>query len=186
VTGLPSGDPTVPPMPPDTADLREGPDLHPDLLPLLPLVGTWRGTGKGGYPTIDDFDYGELVRFAHDGRRFLTYQSQTWLIDPDGNLIRPSHRETGFWRPGATPDTFEVLLVHPTGLMEIYAGAVRGTVQWELSSDVVARTETAKEVTGIHRLYGVVDGELLYAEDMAAVGHPLTPHLSARLTRVGG
>ena len=56
------------PIPDETADLRSGPDLHPALLPLLPLVGTWRGTGKGGYPTIEDFDYGQQVVFAHDGR----------------------------------------------------------------------------------------------------------------------
>ena len=51
---------------------------------------------------------------------------------------------------------------------------------------MVARTATAKEVTGNHRLYGIVDGALLYAVDMAAVGQPLQPHLSARLERVGG
>lgn len=174
------------PIPEDTADLRAGPDLHPALLPLLPLVGTWRGVGKGGYPTIDDFDYGQQVRFAHDGRPFLSYESRSWRLGPDGEVLRPAGREVGFWRPGANRDEFEVLLTHPTGLVEIYAGHVRGTTQWEMSSDLVARTSTAKEVTANHRLYGIVEGDLLYAVDMAAVGHPLTPHLSARLTRVGG
>lgn len=182
----PRPDPAVLPIPDEVADLRAGPDLHPALRPLLPLVGTWRGTGKGGYPTIDDFDYGQQVRFAHDGRPFLAYESRSWLLDPSGAVIRPAAREVGWWRPGAEPDRFEVLLAHPTGIVEVYAGVVRGLTQWELSSDVVARTETAKEVTANHRLYGIVDGELLYAVDMAAVGRPLTPHLSARLTRIGG
>jgi len=183
-----TGSPELPglPIPTDSADLRVGPELHPSLLPLLPLVGTWRGTGKGGYPTIDDFEYGQQVRFAHDGRPFLSYESRAWLIGPDGEVIRPAGREVGFWRAGATPDEFEVLLTHPTGLVEVYTGRVRGTVQWELSTDVVARTVTAKEVTGNHRLYGIVEGDLLYAIDMAAVGQPLTPHLSARLSRIGG
>jgi hypothetical protein len=174
------------PIPADTADLRVGPDLHPALLPLLPLVGTWRGVGKGGYPTIDDFEYGQQVRFAHDGRPFLSYESRAWRLGPDGEVLRPAGREVGFWRPGAGADEFEVLLTHPTGFVELYDGRVRSTTQWELSSDVVARTSTAKEVTANHRLYGIVDGDLLYAVDMAAVGHPLTPHLSARLTRIGG
>jgi hypothetical protein len=48
------------------------------------------------------------------------------------------------------------------------------------------RTSTAKEVSSVRRLYGIVDRALLYAQDMAAVGQPLTPHLAARLARVGG
>jgi hypothetical protein len=184
----PAALPPIPdlPIPDEVADLRVGPDLHPALRSLLPLVGTWRGTGKGGYPTIDDFDYGQQVRFAHDGRPFLAYESRTWLLDGSGAVIRPAAREVGWWRAGSEPDRFEVLLAHPTGIVEVYAGRVNGPTQWELSSDVVARTETAKEVTANHRLYGVVEGDLLYAVDMAAVGRPLTPHLSARLTRIGG
>jgi hypothetical protein len=56
----------------------------------------------------------------------------------------------------------------------------------ELVTDAVMRTSTAKEVNSGHRLFGIVEGDLLYAHDMAAMGHPLTSHLSARLLRVGG
>ena len=49
-----------------------------------------------------------------------------------------------------------------------------------------ALAPTAKEVTAGQRLFGIVDGALLYAQEMAAEGHPLTPHLSARLVRAGG
>src|SRR3954463_12369857 len=92
---------THPPIPEETADLRTGPDLHPALLPLLPLVGVWRGTGKGGYPTISDFDYGQQGVFANDGRPVLRDESRAWLLDPQtGEVIKPSHRELGWWRPG--------------------------------------------------------------------------------------
>jgi hypothetical protein len=174
------------PVPDQTADLRTSPDLHPALLPLLPLVGVWRGTGHGGYPTIADFDYGQQVVFAHDGRPFLHYESRAWLLGPDGAVLRPAAREVGWWRPGSAPDEFEVMLAHPTGIVEIYLGRVRETTQWELSTDVVARTSSAKEVAGNHRLYGIVDRALLYAVDMAAVGQELQPHLAARLDRVAG
>jgi len=174
------------PIAEETTDLRVGPELHPSLLPFLPLVGVWRGTGQGGYPTLEaDFEYGQQVRFAHDGRPFLSYEARSWLIGPDGEVIRPAAREVGWWRPG-DGTTFEVLLAHPTGFVEIYYGTSKTTTQWELSTDLVARTHTAKEVTGNHRLYGIVEGELLYAVDMAAVGQPLQPHLSARLSRVAG
>jgi hypothetical protein len=49
----------------------------------------------------------------------------------------------------------------------------------------VARTTSAKEVTAGHRLYGLVgpDLDLGWAYDMAAMGQPLQPHLSAQLKR---
>jgi hypothetical protein len=168
----------------ETHDLREGPDLHPALLGLLPFVGVWRGTGKGGYPTIGDFEYAQEVRFSHDGRPFLAYESRSWIIDADGAPVRPAAREVGWWRVGAD-DSVEVLLAHPTGIAEVYVGALEG-LKVELATDVVARTATAKEVAANHRLYGIVEGALLYAVDMAAMGQPLTPHLSARLERVAG
>jgi hypothetical protein len=72
--------------------------------------------------------------------------------------------------------------------MELYVGRVLATSppKVELVTDAVVRTVTAKEVTAGQRLYGIIEGALLYAQEMAAVGQSLTPHLSARLTRVGG
>ncbi len=169
----------------ESHDLRVGPKLHDDLLPLLPLVGVWRGTGKGGYPTIEDFDFAQEMRFSHDGRPFLAYESRSWLIDPDGVPVRPLAREVGWWRP-RRDDGLEVLITQPTGLMELYAGRSVGTTRWDLISDAVVRSPSAKDVTGAELVYGIVDGDLLYAMDMQAVGEPLQPHLSARLVRVAG
>lgn len=168
----------------ETHNLLEGPDLHPALLGLLPFIGLWRGTGKGGYPTIEDFDYAQEVRISHDGRPFVAYESRAWIIDEDGKPVRPAMREVGWWRP-QPDDTVEVLLTNPTGIAEVYFGKVDG-LKVELSTDAVVRTPSAKEVSANHRLYGIVEGALLYAMDMAAMGRPLTPHLSARLERVGG
>jgi hypothetical protein len=42
-------------------------DLHERLEPLSFLVGTWRGLGVVGYPTIEDGRYEQEVVFAHDG-----------------------------------------------------------------------------------------------------------------------
>ena len=35
--------------------------LHPDLNPLAWMIGTWRGKGRGEYPTIDTFEYAPVV-----------------------------------------------------------------------------------------------------------------------------
>ena len=78
----------------------------------------------------------------------------------------------------------EVLLSHPTGIVEVYVGEY-AFHKIELATDVIARTETAKTVTAMKRLYGKVEDDLAYAIDMAAQGQPLQAHLSARLRKVG-
>lgn len=163
-------------------------DTPPALVPLAWLIGSWAGAGVVGYPTMDgDLRFGQEVEFSHDGRGFLAYTSSTWLLDDEGNQVRPLARESGYWRPvGPSPDggtALEVLLVHPTGILETYHGAVSGP-RIELATDVVARTETAKEYNAARRMYGLVEGDLLWVMDMAAVGQPLTSHASARLKRV--
>lgn len=182
------------PVPPDTANLREGPDLHPQCLGLLPLVGVWRGEGQVVYPTIDGPQFfGQQIVFAHDGRPFLTYSAQSWLLDGEGGaVVRPAARETGFWRP-QEDDTIEVLIAHATGILEIYYGQPRSTTAWELSTDAIVRTQTAKEVNNGQRLYGLVDAadgsegkDLAYVDERAMVGEPLQAHLSAQLRRIAG
>jgi len=175
------------PVPDDTANLRLGPELHDALLPLLPLVGVWRGEGEVVYPTIEGRTFGQQITVAHDGRPFLSWEARAWLLDgPGGAVVRPAAREVGWWRP--QPDgTIEFLLAHQTGVIEIFYGTVRTQTSWELQTDAIARTSSAKEVNGATRLYGIVDdGDLAYVEERAMVGQPLQPHTSARLQRVVG
>lgn len=160
------------------------PELHEKLEHLSFLVGEWQGLGVMGYPGVEEARYEQEISFSHDGRPFLAYISKTWLIDDDGGRIKPSGTETGFWRPGTNPRDVEVMLAHPTGIVEVYVGEVVFH-RIELTSEVVARTETAKDVKGFRRLYGLVeDGDLAYAIDMAAMGQPLQAHLSARLQKI--
>jgi hypothetical protein len=169
--------------------------IHPDLAPIQFLLGRWEGAGIGGYPTIESFRFGQEIEFSHNGKPFLSYVSRTWRLDEEGGIGPPLGTESGYWRPrrrdgpvagkkAQTPDNqVEVMLAHPTGIVEIYLGEITGT-RIEMATDVVARTATAKEVTAGHRLYGLVGPDLAYAYDMAAIGQPLQPHLSAQLRRV--
>jgi hypothetical protein len=157
-------------------------DLHADCAPIVWLLGTWQGNGQGDYPTIEKFSFRQEVIFAHDGRPFFHYFSRAWITDDDGNDVRPGALETGFLRP--KPDNqLELVMAHPTGFAEVWYGEVDGA-KLELRTDAVARTESAKEYTAGHRLYGLVDGDLMWAYDMAAVGQPLQSHLWGRLRRV--
>ena len=156
-------------------------DLPPALVPLAFLIGRWEGAGVVGYPTIESANFGQEVEFWHDGRPFLHYRSQAWLLDDEGQQVRPLASEVGFWRPGPDGD-LEVLLSHPTGIVEIYVGTVEGP-RVTLQTDLVARTATAKEYTAATRLYGLVDSDLMWVMDMAAVGQTLQSHVSGQLKR---
>ncbi len=157
-------------------------DTPVELVPLAWLLGTWEGVGVVGYPTMESANFGQELVFEHVGKPFLAYRSQTWLLADDGTRVRPLASESGYWRP--RPDgVLEVTMAHPTGFAEIWVGDVTGA-KIEMRTDVVARTVSAKEYTAGHRLYGLVDGELFWAFDMAAVGEPLQSHMSARLKRV--
>ncbi len=156
-------------------------NLHPNCGPVAWMLGTWHGNGHGDYPTIEPFQFGQELIFTHDGRPFFHYFSRSWILDEEGEKVRDAALEAGFLRC-PEPGKVELLLSHNTGFVEIWYGEADGG-KLDLITDAVARTETAKEVTAGKRLYGNVDGDLLYAYDMAAAGEALQPHLWARLQR---
>lgn len=168
---------------PDTADLRDGAPLHDNLLALLPLVGVWRGAGSGVVASSGaQFAYGQQVSFVHDGRPFLAYESRTWLLDADGSVLRQAWRESGFWRPGAGSDDIEVVLAANTGQALLFTGQA-ADLRWELATAAAVPAPTAKPVDGERRLYALLDGELVYATELAPAGQPYAAHLNARLAR---
>jgi hypothetical protein len=163
--------------------------LPSEVMPLSWLIGSWVGVGLGTYPTIEDFRFGQEVVFACDGRPFINYVSRSWLLDEEGERIKPLAVESGYWRP--RPDNqIELVLAHPTGFSEIYIGTTEvlgldyakiTSARAVLKTDVVTRTESAKPYTGGERLYGLFDSQLMWTFDMAAMEQPMQNHLSAKL-----
>ena len=98
-------------------------------------------------------------------------------------------------RSGAPPTTsrllrnadggfdIEVVLVHADGVSELYLGQIKGP-RIDIATDAVVRPASAKDYAAASRMYGLVDGHLLWAWDMAALGRDLASHASARLARV--
>lgn len=160
------------------SELVRGP-LNADLEPLAFLVGTWRGTGKGEYPTIEPFDYEEELTFEHVGDMFLLYQQSSWSPE-DG---APIHFERGFLRPGED-DRIELTVAHLLGLTEVSEGVLEGT-SFELTAKDVGRTTTGMDVIGLVRRYRVDGDEMTYVTDMATERTPLAVHLEASLRRAG-
>jgi hypothetical protein len=77
----------------------------------------------------------------------------------------------------------EVSLVHPGGVSEVYLGQVRGP-RIDLATDAVMRTDGSKSYSAATRIYGLVERDLLWAWDIAALGQDLRTHASGRLARV--
>lgn len=156
-------------------------NLHPELMPLAWLVGTWIGKGRGEFQEIQPFQFAQEINFNHDGRSFLNYFSRTWLIDEKDEIIGLGASEVGFWR--IKPDNvLEVILAHSHGITEGWVGIVNGA-KIQLEMDQGYSSPSAKIVTAGSRLYGLVEGELFTAYDMAAEGKTLQPHLWSTLIR---
>jgi len=156
---------------------------HPDVQPLVALLGSWRGEGEGSYPTIEPFRYSEEISFTHVGKPFLAYRQAT--VNLATGL--PAHAEAGYWRP-AGEGRVELVMAHPTGVVEIEEGTVEVLptgVQLHLRSTAVAGSATAKSVATLQRDVEVVGDTLHYDLAMGAVGQAHQHHLSATLRRVG-
>jgi hypothetical protein len=77
----------------------------------------------------------------------------------------------------------EVSIAHSDGMLELYLGEVNGP-RIDISSDAIVRGAGAKDYAAATRLFGLVEGHLLWAWDIAALGTPLRSHASARLAKV--
>jgi hypothetical protein len=180
------------PLPADTANLREGANLHDALLALLPLVGVWRGEGEGRGPH-GDYRFGQQIVVSHDGRDYLNWDARSWRLNEQGEYDEGGLRETGFWRfvndPADLSETqaIELLLANSAGYVELFYGRPLNQSAWELVTDALARTKSGVLVGGAKRLYGIVEGgDLAYVEERVDADGGLVPHLSARLSRYAG
>lgn len=151
--------------------------MHESLAGLAPLLGTWRGRGRGFYPTIDTFDYVDEWHFTEAGKPFIHFVERTWI---DGEA---RHTETGYLRCPA-PGRIEIIAAIPTGQAECGAGTVTGDDALVITTEAtVQNAATAKQVERIVRRFTVRGDELIYDMGMAAVGVELTDHLRATLHR---
>ncbi len=174
------------PLPDDTANLRQGPNIHDGLLALLPLVGVWRGEGQADVPGEGQYTFGQQLIFAHDGENYLTYESRIWKIDTEGNPVGPDHRESGFWRI-SLEDEIEVVCTHSTGVAEIFYGEPVNERAWQIESASTMVTSSCGAKLGPgKRLYGLMPNNDLGWVDERLIDGEMVPRMSAQLKRVAG
>lgn len=163
-------------------------DLHRDLVPLAFLLGTWQGAGVAALDTFGEpgqqaCNFGQQATFSHDGRDFLEYSSHTWRLDADGKRQEPLESEHGYWRVDADRQV-EAVLVRDQGVVEVWYGRLaEGKPQIDLATDAVARTSASPPYSGGKRLYGYVNGDLMWVGEKATPDIPLQPWMSAQLKK---
>ncbi|PWI45796.1 FABP family protein [Streptomyces sp. ICBB 8177] len=159
-------------------------DLHPDLVPLVFLLGDWQGAGVFDFPGDEKCNFGQEVSFRHDGRPFLEYVSRTWVLDEKGEKVRPLETESGYWRIDADRG-IEVVMARDAGVIETWYGELaEGKPQIDLATDAVGRLACAPAYTGGKRLYGYVKGDLMWVGEKATPEVELRPYMSAQLKKV--
>ena len=93
------------------------------------LEGTWKGEGRGGYPTVTSFDYREMLTFTRRDEKMLAYEQRAqkrydgqtdWLV---------SHWENGFIRLLESGE-LEMVNAQSGGRAEVLIGTIetRGAV----------------------------------------------------------
>lgn len=191
--------------------LPEG--LPIELTPLSFLLGTWEGTGVL-VADGTEHEFHQRIEFSHDGQSSLTYLSTFSLADDSKTplpselgywrVARPredfdhgpalipgkgestikTHEDLERYRNQTSGFDLEVSTLHPGGVAELYKGYVK-QAQIHLASAHGVAFEGAKTYRHSTRIYGLVEGALLWAWDIALPGQDLKSHASARLERVG-
>jgi len=151
--------------------------VNPAAEPIGFLLGSWRGGGRGIYPTIADFEFTEELTVWHAGGGWVAHVQKTNATD-DG---RPLHSEMGYWRPKEN-GVVELVVSHSFGVVEMSVGRVEDTTL-EFRSTYFIETPTAKKIDAALRRFSVTGNELHYEVDMEFGGHPLQHHLRADLER---
>lgn len=184
-----------------------------ELTPFAFLVGKWSGSGVISYLHNADKaeqEFNQSVEFSYDNQSVLGYVSKSTLSDGTslptevGFWRLAKTPESSDHGPGLLPGTGEKLIttheqletlrnkdggfdieasiLHPSGISELYIGQIKGA-RVDLATDAVLRSQSSKDYRAATRMFGLVEGALLWVWDIAALGNPMASHASARLER---
>jgi hypothetical protein len=142
---------------------------------LAPPAGA--DDAAAGTPLVAEMGYWRLARAATDA------DAGPGLLPPAAQGADRTADDVEALRNADGGFDIEVVLVHADGVSELYLGEIKGP-RIDIATDAVVRPAGAKTYAAASRMYGLVEGHLLWAWDMAALGRELAAHASARLARV--
>ena len=184
-----------------------------ELTPFAFLVGKWSGSGVISYIHDKDKkeqEFNQSIEFSFDDQSVLGYVSKSSLIDgtalptevgfwrlakaPEtsdpgpglllgtGDKTITTHEQLESLRNKDGGFDIEASILHPSGISELYVGQIKAA-RVDLATDAVLRSQSSKEYRAATRMFGLVEGALLWVWDIAALGNPMASHASARLER---
>jgi hypothetical protein len=184
-----------------------------ELTPFAFLVGRWSGSGVISYihkAEKADQEFTQTLEFSYEDQSSLGYVSKSTLSDgtalptevgfwrlakaPEssdngpgllpgiGSKAITNHEQLETLRNNDGGFDIEASILHPSGISELYIGQIKGA-RVDLATDAVLRSQSSKEYRAATRMFGLVDGALLWVWDIAALGNPMASHASARLER---
>ncbi|GAA4350601.1 FABP family protein [Microbacterium rhizosphaerae] len=128
-------------------------------------------------PLVAEIGFWRLVRPTLDG------DAGPGLLPAPGTSPARTVDDVELLRTPQGGFDIEAAIVHSDGVSELYLGQISGP-RIDIATDAVVRPAQARPYAAATRMYGLVDGHLLWAWDVAALGHELAAHASARLARV--
>ena len=141
------------------------------------LHGIWRGQGRGGYPSIEDFTYFEQMTFTDAGGGLIVYEEKAWDRE-NGESI---HSEFGYLR-FHDDGSIDLTLAYPFGVSETMEGTLEGQ-KLTLESVAVSVSAKGEPVTALRRVIEVEEDGLAYETDMSTPSQGMARHLEGILTR---
>jgi hypothetical protein len=170
--------------------MKDSDEISLNLMRLLPLLGIWRDTGCGRFPTIEAFDYTEELKFESNScEPLIHFEQKTWVASSTETNRSPLHWESGFIRP-VEDGSIEISNAQNGGRVEVLKGRIdiaeylRGTLILTVESVLFGNDPRLMQT---RRTFTLKDNTLSYLIEMATVRTPhLQQHLEASLSRASG
>lgn len=133
--------------------------------------------GEASVPLVSETGFWRLARPA------TTADAGPALLPPLDRAPARTVDDVEELRAASGGFPIEVSLAHSDGVLELYLGEINGP-RVDIATDAIVRGAGGKDYGAASRMYGLVDGHLLWAWDISALGGEMASHASARLARV--
>jgi THAP4-like, heme-binding beta-barrel domain len=164
-------------------------EAHADRISISDLAflaGTWKGSGRALYPTIEPMEYSEELRI--DCNAFdpvLHYEQRTWVLSDGERKGQPIFWESGFLIDRGA-NRFDLVSAQKTGRVEILTGTVHrdgsGGITVPLQHTTIINDE---RVIRSGRTFTFTRHHITYELTMSTTANPTYErHLIAELHRV--